>query len=144
MVLFEHCACNELNANFKHMKTILVDAWNTFITENGVDTEIKKMLDDFPEPKIIVTNANSEEQQSFGMVNLPYPLFTMSHNPNKPNPEYFKALFKKFALNAESVIYFEHHPDAVKTAESLGITTYHFNHEERDIALLKAFITAAL
>ena len=126
------------------MKTILVDAWNTLITEHGVDPELKKMLDDFPVPKIIVTNANPEEQQTYGMVNLPYPLFTMAHKPNKTDPEYFRALFKEYSLTAKKLIYFEHHPEAVKTAQSLGITTYLFDYKKRDVTLLKAFIAARL
>jgi hypothetical protein len=44
------------------MKTILVDAWNTFITEEGVNSEMQQLLDKFPNKKIILTNANEEEQ----------------------------------------------------------------------------------
>ena len=35
-------------------KTILVDAWNTFVTEEGVFEEMKLMLDSFNNKKIIL------------------------------------------------------------------------------------------
>jgi hypothetical protein len=44
-------------------KVILVDAWNTFITEVGVDMEMQKILDKFPNKKIILTNADNEKQK---------------------------------------------------------------------------------
>ena len=43
------------------MKTILVDAVNTLvIKEVGVFVAMQKMLDEFPNPKIILTNASEE------------------------------------------------------------------------------------
>ena len=50
------------------MKTILVDAWNTFVTEAGVDKEMQKILDKFPNKKVILTNANEEEKVQLGIV----------------------------------------------------------------------------
>jgi FMN phosphatase YigB (HAD superfamily) len=44
------------------MKTILVDAYNTLVKEDGLDTEMLEMLEKFPNDKIILTNADEEKQ----------------------------------------------------------------------------------
>jgi HAD superfamily hydrolase (TIGR01509 family) len=126
------------------MKTILVDAWNTLITKNGVDPVMKELLDQFPNPKIIVTNANAEEQRSFGMVNLPYPLYSMNHHPDKTDPYYFECLLKAYDLKAEDTLYFEHNADAVASSASAGITAYWFNKNNRDLDKLRQFLESSL
>ena len=126
------------------MKTILVDAWNTLITDKGVDSEMKELLDQFPTPKVIVTNANAEEQTAFGMVNLPFPLYTMNHHPDKTDPYYFESLLKDYELQAEDTIYFEHNADAVASAASVGIKAYWFDKSERDLDKLREFIKTSL
>jgi hypothetical protein len=50
------------------MNTILVDAWNTFVTEGGVNTAMHQLLETYPQKKIILTNANDEEMQTLGLV----------------------------------------------------------------------------
>ena len=126
------------------MKTILVDAWNTLITAKGVDLEMKKLLDQYPNPKIIVTNANAEEQQAFGMVNLPYPLYSMNHHPDKTDPYYFECLLNAYELNPEDALYFEHNADAVASSASAGIRAYWFDKNLRDLNKLKEFLDASL
>ncbi|MES2575419.1 MAG: hypothetical protein V4572_10790 [Bacteroidota bacterium] len=110
------------------MKTILVDAWNTFITEDGVNLELKSILDSFPNKKIILTNATSEECQKFGIINMPYEVFSLQHNPNKTDSAYFQKMLAHFDLNSNEVIYFEHNIEAVESAISAGITTFHYNN----------------
>lgn len=123
------------------MKTILVDAVNTFIIEgHGIDKKIYDLLETYPNRKIIVTNANDEQMLEYGLVNLPYELFTLKHQPDKTDPEYFNIMLKHFDLNADNVVYFEHNPDAVESARSVGITAYHFDHEKRDIDEIKKFL----
>ena len=112
------------------MKTILVDAWNTFVTEEGINFDLKKLLDSYPNNKIILTNANEEELVTFGIVNMPYPVFSLSHNPNKTDSDYFVKMLQHFNLKTEEVVYFEHNPDAVASAKSIGITTFHYNKLE--------------
>ena len=126
------------------MKTILVDAWNTLITGNGVDTAMKNLLDQFPNPKIIVTNANAEEQQAFGMVNLPYPLYSMNHHPDKTDPYYFESLLKEYDLEPKQTVYFEHNYDAVASAASTGIKAFWFDKDARDLGKLKEFLLESL
>lgn len=58
------------------MKTILVDAVNTTIIEDGSGTfiqfkELFELLDTYQNPKLIVTNANDEQLVTFGINNVP-------------------------------------------------------------------------
>lgn len=112
------------------MKTILVDAWNTFVTEEGINFNLQNLLDSYPNNKIILTNANEEELVTFGIVNMPYPVFSLAHNPNKTDSDYFVKMLQHFNLKTEEVVYFEHNPDAVASAKSIGITTFHYNKLE--------------
>jgi len=122
------------------MKTILVDARNTFVTEKWINKKIQNFLDTFPNKKIIVTNANDEQLITFGIVDMPYEVFTLKHNPDKTDPKYFKILLDHFELDPENVMYFEHNNDAVKSATSVGITTYFYDKDERDMVKLERFI----
>lgn len=77
------------------MKTILVDAVDALIVENEAGEFVKfvelfELLDKYENQKIIVTNANDEQIKKFGLDNVPYPVFTLKHNPDKPDPVYFK------------------------------------------------------
>jgi len=121
------------------MKTILVDAWNTFVDDKGVNKDIQSILDKYKNQKIILTNANEEEKIKFGIVNMPYPVFSLAHKPNKPDPEYFKKMLAHFNLSAENVIYFEHNEDAVNSAKSLGITTL-WLIKDSSLSILKEFL----
>ena len=112
------------------MKTILVDAWNTFVTEEGINFNLQNLLDSYPNNKIILTNANEEELVRFGIINMPYPVFSLAHNPNKTNSDYFVKMLQHFNLKTEEVVYFEHNLDAVASAKSIGITTFHYNKLE--------------
>lgn len=112
------------------MKTILVDAWNTFVTEKGINLELKNLLDSFPNNKIILTNANAEECQKFGIVDMPYEVYSLSHNPNKTDQLYFEKMLSHFNLKPNEVIYFEHNLEALKSAVSIGIISFHYNQLE--------------
>lgn len=122
------------------MKTILVDAWNTFVTENWIFNEMKELLDTYPNKKIIVTNANDEQIIAMWMTNLPYELFTLKHNPEKTDPEYFKILIRDFNLNTEDLIYFEHNILAVESAKLVWINVHHYDKDKKDLEDLKIFI----
>jgi len=62
----------------------------------------------------------------FGLTNLPYELFTLKHNPDKVEPIYFQKMLEHFDLKPKEVVYFEHNADAVKSAQSVGITSYYY------------------
>jgi len=123
------------------MKTILVDAVDTFVIEGeGINREMYKLLETYPNRKIILTNANDEQIVKYGLIDLPYELFTLKHNPDKVDPDYFKQMLEHFNLKPEEVIYFEHNPEAVKSAESVGIISYHYDPEKKDLEALKEFL----
>ena len=123
------------------MKTILVDAIHCFVIKGeGIFEEMHKLLEEYPNRKIILTGANDEETERFGLNNMPYEVFTLKHDPEKTDPKYYETLLEKFNLKKEDVIYFEHNEDAVKSAQSVGITTYHYDKDQKDLVELKKFI----
>ncbi|WP_412984431.1 hypothetical protein [Pontimicrobium sp. IMCC45349] len=121
------------------MKTILVDAWNSFVKEDGVDIKMKVLLDSYPNNKIIVTNANDDERVKFGITNMPYPVFSLAHKPNKTDSDYFSQLLNHFNLNINEVVYFEHNEEASNAARSVNIPTLWFKKNE-DLNVLKTFL----
>jgi FMN phosphatase YigB (HAD superfamily) len=66
-------------------------------------------------------------------------VFTLKHNPEKTDPQYFKILFDKYNLKTHDVVYFEHNAEAAKTAQTVGITTYFYDHTKEDMDALKQF-----
>lgn len=123
------------------MKTILVDAVNTFVIENeGVYKPMHDLLEKYPNRKIILTGANDEQFKMFGLENMPYEVFTLKHDPEKTDPKYFEIMLKHFGLEVGDVVYFEHNPEAVKSAQSVGITSYNYDKEQKDIPALKVFL----
>ena len=123
------------------MKTILVDAVFTFVSETGViNKELHKLLESFPNKKIIVTNAPLEKFEQYGLLDVPYEVFTLSKNPPKTDPEYFKELLEEKNLSADTVAYFEHSLEACNSAESLGIMTHHYDSDKKDLEALKKFL----
>jgi len=126
------------------MKTILVDAIYAFVTKEGIFKEMHKMLEEYPNRKILLTGADDERMKEFGLDKAPYEVFTLRHNPDKSDPQYYKAMLDHFGLKSDDVVYFEHNIDAVKSAESVGITTYHYDKEKKDLASLKRFLAERL
>lgn len=122
------------------MKTILVDAINGFVLEDGSILEpMYELLESYPNKKLVLTGANDEQFKHFKLDQVPYEVFTLKHNPEKTDPEYFKLLLENYGLTADDVIYFEHNPEATKTAQSVGITTYFYDHTKEDMVALKQF-----
>lgn len=127
------------------MKTILVDAINGLVLEDGSLLEpMHKLLDSYPNNKLVLTGANDEQFKHFKLYEVPYEVFTLKHNPEKTDPEYFKLLLEKYELTAKDVVYFEHNPEAAKTAQSVGITTYFYDHTKEDMDALKQFLDNSL
>jgi len=123
------------------MKTILVDAVNTFVVKwKWINIEMQKMLDQFENKKIILTNANQEEKIKFWLIDLPYDLFSLEHNPNKPDSEYYRIFLDKYNLKTDDVIYFEHNIEAVESARSVWIKTYHYDKNKKDLISLEKFL----
>lgn len=123
------------------MKTILVDAVDTFVIEGeGVYKPLSDLLEKYPNRKIVLTNANDKEMVEFGLTDLPYELFTLKHNPDKVDPRYFENMLGHYNLKPEDVVYFEHNLEAVKSAQSRGITSYHYDPKTKDLKALKSFL----
>ncbi len=126
------------------MKIILVDAVDAFVieTENGFDIfePMRKILDEFPNTKIILTGANDEQFKKFGLDKMPYEVFKLKHDPEKTNPEYYKKMLEHFNLKSEEVVYFEHNPEAVKSAQSVGIKTHFWDNKKRPLRELATFL----
>jgi FMN phosphatase YigB (HAD superfamily) len=124
------------------MKTILVDAIGGLVTKDeGLYKPMVDMLDTFPNKKIILTGANNKEIKKFGLTYLPYELFTLQHDPDKIDPTYYKQMLEHYKLKSHDVIYAEHNPEAAKSAESVGIKTFFYDENKKDIEGLKQFIT---
>ncbi len=127
------------------MKTILVDAVDCFVSDTGeIFKKMYDLLEAYSNRKIILTGANDEQFKKFGLDQMPYEVFTLKHDPEKTDSAYFEKMLKHFNLTADNVVYFEHNPAAVKSAEAVGISSYHFDQEKRDLKALKAFLDANL
>ncbi len=127
------------------MKTILVDAINGLILEDGtVFKAMYELFETYPNRKIVLTGANDEQFQKFNLDKSPYEVFTLRHNPEKTDPEYYRILLEKYGLQAEDTVYFEHNAEAVTSAQSVGIPTYFYDHTKEDLGALKEFIDANL
>lgn len=127
------------------MKTILVDAINGLVLEDGSILEpMHELLKIYPNNKLVLTGANDEQFKHFKLDQVPYEVFTLKHNPEKTDPQYFKLLFEKYGLTANDVVYFEHNAEAAKTAQSIGIATYFYDHSKKDMSALKRFLDEKL
>lgn len=123
------------------MKTILVDAINCLVLEDGKLFEpMHDMLRTYPNRIKVLTGANDEQFKKFKLDDVPYEVFTLKHNPEKTDPAYYRALLYRYSLDADDVICFEHDPEAVESASSVGIKTYLYDNKKRDMVALKKFI----
>ena len=123
------------------MKTILVDAINTFVIKGeGIFEDMRDLLEKYPNKKIILTNADDEQMQKNGLDKMPYEIFTLKHNPGKTDREYYEKMLENFGLDKDDVLYFEHNEDAVKSAQFVGIKTYHYDKDKKDLNELKKFL----
>lgn len=122
-------------------KTILVDAIDGLINRDGtVFEEMHDLLEEYPNDKIILTSANDEQFDTFNLHQAPYEVFTLKHDPEKTDPQYYRTMLAHYGLRAADVVYFEHSEEAVASAQSVEIVTHFYDHEERDLEKLKDFL----
>ncbi len=127
------------------MKTILVDAINGLILEDGsIFQEMHDLLETYPNKKLVLTGANDEQFKKFNLANSPYEVFTLKHDPEKTDPNNFRRLLAQYSLSADEVVYFEHNAGAAKSAESVGIPTHFYDHTRPDLEALKNFLNTNL
>ncbi len=127
------------------MRTILVDAINGLVLEDGsILKPMHELLETYPNKKIVLTGANDEQFKRFKLDQVPYPVFTLKHNPEKTDPAYFDKLLEQYDLSADDVVYFEHNAQAAEVAKSVGIKTYFYDHTKEDMEALKKFLNESL
>ena len=127
------------------MKIILVDAVDCFVIEGeGIYKPLHDLLEQYPNRKILLTGANDQQMVEFGLVGMPYEVFTLKHNPEKADPEYYRQMLAHFRLTKDDVVYFEHNPKAVESAQSAGIASCFYDFEKKDLAALKQFLDVHL
>ena len=123
------------------MKTILVDAVDCFVSDEGqMFKEMFELLETYPNKKIILTGATDEKLKFYNLDKMPYEVFTLKHNPEKTDPKYYKTMLRNFNLDKSEVVYFEHNIDAVKSAQSVGINTYFYDNNKKDLQSLRKFL----
>jgi FMN phosphatase YigB (HAD superfamily) len=64
----------------------------------------------------------------------------LKHNPEKTDPAYFDKMLEHYGLAKDEVLYFEHNPKAVESAESVGIKSYFYDNEKKDLVSLQTFL----
>ena len=114
------------------------------IAGEGIYEPLHELLETYPNRKIVLTMAPNEKMEAWGLNDLPYEVFTSRLNPKKREPTYYETVLKHFSLGAEGVVCFEHDPEAVESARSVGITTYLYDCAERDLGALKEFLDSHL
>tara|TARA_B110000263_G_C15210614_1_gene465029 strand:+ start:302 stop:688 length:387 start_codon:yes stop_codon:yes gene_type:complete len=122
-------------------KIILVDAIHTLIIpDKGIYDPLFNLLETYSNRKIVLTGANDKEFSEHGLDKISYEVFTLKHNPEKSDPNYYKILLEKLDLAVEALVYIEHNLEAVHSAESLNINVFHYNKDLRDINKLNEFL----
>jgi HAD superfamily hydrolase (TIGR01509 family) len=127
------------------MKTILVDAVDCFVSHTGeVFKDMYDLLETYINQKILLTGADDEQFKKFGLDKMPYVVFTLKHDPEKTDPNYFKKMLEHFGLEKEGVVYFEHNQNAVESAKAAGIVSYYYDNDVKDLVALKQFLDSNL
>lgn len=127
------------------MKTILVDGIHAFVIDKvGVYEPMLELLGEYPNPKIVLTGTQKTDFEKRGLNKSPYTVFTLEGNPKKSDPEYFRRLFERYNLSKDTAVFFEHNPEVVRVAESLGIKTHYYDPIKQDLQILKAFLDTNL
>lgn len=123
------------------MKTILVDAINTFVIKwEWIYQPLYELLETYVNTKIILTNADDKEIEKFHLNEMPYDVFTLKHNPEKTDSTYFIKMLLFFNLEPQNVIYFEHSREAIESAKSAWIQTFYYDKDLQNIQALKKFL----
>ncbi len=127
------------------MKTILIDAIHTLVSPSGeLNESLHTVLESYPNTKIIVTNADDAQMKTYNLQSMPYEVFTLKHSPEKTDPTYFETLLSKYGLAASEVVYIEHLLEALKSAQSLGIDSFLYDAEAKNIEEVRAFLVQNL
>jgi len=66
-------------------------------------------------------------------------MFTLKHNPNKADGGYYEKFLEEYNLTPEQCLYIEHNKEAIEKAREVGIQTFWFDREKRDLEEVKKF-----
>lgn len=108
--------------------------------DSEINSDLHQLLEEFPNKKIILTNADFQEDNKFGLNDMPYEVFTLKFDPAKTDPSYYKKMLEHFNLTPKEVIYFEHNAESVASAQEAGITTHKYDKDIQNLIELKKFI----
>ncbi len=114
------------------MKTILIGAYNTLINEEEHLSEINKMLETFPNKKIILTPYN--KQNNLEWIN------SWNNHVWKNNPEYYKYILEEHCLSPYEVIHFDDNQKAIESAKKIWIQTYFYDANTKDLTALEKYL----
>lgn len=117
----------------------------TFVIEGeGIYAPLYELLETYPNRKIVLTMAPDDLMEKWGLNRLPYEVYSSKLDPKKTDPKYYGSMLSHFGLKKEEVVYFEHAPEAVDVAVRVGISTYFYDSEKKDLGALKAFLDTSL
>lgn len=123
------------------MKIILIDVVHTFVSPQGkIYEDMHTLLESYPHTKYILTGADDAQMEKFGLYKMPYEVFTLKHNPEKKEADYYVRMLDYFGLDAKECVYIEHNKEAVMSAQSVGIETFWYDTEKRDFIAVKCFL----
>src|SRR3989344_3605026 len=60
--------------------------------------EMRELLEKYPNRKILLTGADDRQFKEWGLDKMPYEIWTLKHNPEKTDPEYYKKMLAHFGL----------------------------------------------
>lgn len=126
----------------KDKRLILVDGMHCLYDENfNLNRELLDIINLLNTHTILIVNKFKEKGHNLALTDANYSsnwkAFSLEDKDiTKSNPEYFKALLKKFNLAPEEVMYFDHDKKNIETASKLGILSKHYT----DNKSIKKFI----
>ncbi len=122
--------CNDVFMEHnKTKRTILVDGMHCLYDENfKINKDLLIALNKIDAKKILVVNGYREKARE--TISAPnFDFFSLEEEGiKKDDPEFFKTLMKKYNLDVDDLIYFDHVEESVKNAENLGIVSSHYKN----------------
>ena len=114
-------------------RTIFLDGMHCIYDKDfNINQELLNIVNSFEENKILVVNGFREKGHK--VLGEKFKAFSLEEEGiKKSNPEYFKRLMSKFNLKPKNCVYFDHSEENVKSAESLGIKSFHYKNNNQQI-----------
>jgi len=131
----------------KFSKEELIDIWNFMLKDFPKHRlDFIKELKESSKYKLILLSNTNELHIDWIKGSIPFyeafkncfDAFYLSHDIQlrKPNRDIFEFVLKENNVNANDCLFIDDNKDNIKTADSLGITTWHINPKTDDITTL--------